>query len=76
MRESYGALVEFLEYVENLLRRLIIYTKVEKPTFAMTEVVIKITAQLISAIALATKQMDQRRFSECFREASPLKWPN
>lgn len=42
-----------------------IYTKIEQPTHAMTEVVIKIMAELISILALATKQMKERKLSKC-----------
>jgi len=41
-----------------------IYTKFERPPFAMAEVVIKIMAELISVLALATKQINQGLFSE------------
>jgi hypothetical protein len=60
MRESYDALVDIFECIENFLRRLNIYTE---PTPAMTEMVIKIMAELITVLALATKQMKQGRFS-------------
>lgn len=64
VRESYDALVEIFECVEGFLRRLMIYTKFERPPFAMAEVVIKIMAELISVLALATKQINQGLFSE------------
>ena len=64
MRESYDALVETFECVEGFLRRLMIYTKIEQPPLAMAERVTKIMAELISVLALATKQMNQGRFSE------------
>lgn len=64
MRESYDALVEIFECVENFLRRLMIYTKIELPPLAMAEVLTKIMAELISVLALATKQINQGRFSE------------
>ena len=40
-----------------------IYTKIEQPTPAMTEVVVKIMAELISVLALATKQINEGKFS-------------
>jgi len=40
-----------------------IYTKIEKPDPALTEVLIKVMAELISILALATKQMNQGLFS-------------
>ena len=63
MRASYDALVDIFECIENFLRRLNIYTEIP-PTTAMTEVVIKIMAELIIVFALATKQMKQGRFSK------------
>ena len=64
MRESYDALVEIFECVEGFLRRLMIYTKIERLPFAIVEVVIKIMAEVISVLALATKQINQGLFSE------------
>lgn len=63
MKASYDALVEIFECVEGFVRRLMIYTKIEKPDPALTEVLIKIMAELISVLALATKQMNQGLFS-------------
>jgi hypothetical protein len=40
-----------------------IYTEIEQPTLAMTEVVIKIMAELMSVLALATEQVSQGRLS-------------
>jgi hypothetical protein len=62
VRESYDALVNIFECIENFLRRLSIYNEIP-PTPALTETVIKIMAELISVLALATKQMEQGRFS-------------
>ena len=62
VRESYDALVDIFECIENFLRRLNIYTEIP-PTPAMTEMVIKIMAELITVFALATKQMKQGPFS-------------
>ena len=49
--------------MELFLNRLDIYTKVP-PTPAMTEVVVKIMVELLSTLALATKQVRQGRPSE------------
>lgn len=43
-----------------------IYTKIEQPSPAMTEVVIKIMAELIYVLAIATKQINQGPFSMSF----------
>jgi hypothetical protein len=57
------ALVDLLESIEHFLKRLDIYTKVP-PTPAMTEIVAKIMVELLSTLALATKQIRQGRPSE------------
>jgi hypothetical protein len=61
--DSYDALVDLLESIENFLNRLDIYTKIP-PTVAMTEVVVKILVELLSALALVTKQIKQAKPSE------------
>ena len=58
-----NALVDLLESIEQFLKRLDIYTKVP-PTPAMTEIVAKIMVELLSTLALATKQIRQGRPSE------------
>ena len=62
MKTSYEALVDIFECVENFLRRLSIYTEIPL-TPAMTEMMIKIMVELLSAFALATKQINLGRFS-------------
>ena len=61
--ESYDALVDLLESIEHFLNRLDIYTKVP-PTDAMTELVVKIIVELLSTLALATKQVKEGKSSE------------
>ena len=61
---SFDALVDLFECIGNFLSRLDIYTKIP-PTAAMTDVVVKIIVELISTLALATKQVKQGRPSEC-----------
>jgi hypothetical protein len=66
--DSYDALVDLLESIENFLKCLDIYTKIP-PTVAMTEIVVKILVELLSTLALATKQIKQGKPSESvFRE--------
>jgi hypothetical protein len=61
--DSYDALVDLLESIEHFLNRLDIYTKIP-PTVAMTEIVVKILVELLSTLALATKQIKQGKPSE------------
>ena len=63
MGASYGALVEIFECVGYFLLRLRIYTEIEKPHKALTKVVFEIMAELISVLALATKQIKDGKFS-------------
>ena len=59
---SYDALVDLFASFENFLARLSIYTEVP-PTPALTNVLVKIIVELLSTLALATKQVKQGRFS-------------
>ena len=61
--ESHEALFELLESIGHFLKRLDIYTKISS-TPALDEVVIKILVELLSTLALATKELKQGRPSE------------
>jgi uncharacterized membrane protein len=61
--DSYDALANLLESIEHFLIRLDIYTKIP-PTVAMTEIVVKILVELLSTLALVTKQIKQGKLSE------------
>lgn len=60
--DSYDTLVDLLESIEHFLSRLDIYNKTPQ-TIAMTEMVVKILAELLSTLALATKQIKQGKSS-------------
>ena len=61
--DSYDALIDLLDSIEHFLNRLDIYTKIP-PTVTMTEIVVKILVELLSILALATKQIKQGKPSE------------
>ena len=61
--DDYDTLAELLQSVEHFLNRLEIYTKIP-PTVSMTEIIIKILVELLSILALATKQLQQGKLSE------------
>ena len=63
MRASFDALIDLFASFENFLSRLEIYAGIP-PTPALTNVLVKIIVELISTLALATKQVKQGRFSE------------
>jgi hypothetical protein len=60
---SYDALIELFASFETFLSRLSFYTEIPS-TPALTSVLVKIMVELLSALALATKQVKQGRFSE------------
>ena len=63
MDASYEALVDLLESIEHFFSRLRIYTQIP-PTPARDEIVVKIIAELLSALALATKELKQGQSSK------------
>jgi len=63
VNSSYDALVDLLESIEHFITRLEIYTKIS-PTGAMVEIIVKIMMELLSTLALVTKQIRQRRPSK------------
>ena len=60
---SFEALVDLLESIEQFINRLDIYTQIPL-TPAMVEIVAKIIVELISILALVTKELKQRRSSK------------
>jgi hypothetical protein len=61
--DDYDALVDLLESMEHFLNRLDIYTEVP-PTVHMTEMIVKILVELLSTLAMATKEIKQGKPSE------------
>jgi hypothetical protein len=62
MNSSYDALVDLLESIEHFLMRLDIYTHIPH-TPALDEMVVKIIVELLSTLALVTKELKQGRTS-------------
>ena len=60
---SYDALLELFESLGNFVQRLDVYTKIPS-TMTMTMVVVKIIVELLSALALATRQIKQGPLSK------------
>jgi hypothetical protein len=60
---SYDALVDLFECLGNFLKRIRIYSDIPL-TSSMTEIGVKMMVELLSVLALATKQVKQGRFSE------------
>ena len=63
MNASYDALVDCLESIDHFLSRLDIYTKIPHD-LALDEMVVKIMVELLSTLALVTKELGQGRFSK------------
>jgi hypothetical protein len=63
IRAGYSALIDLLESIEHFLRHLDIYSRI-RPTPVLDEIVIKIMADLLSTLALLTKELKQGRSSE------------
>ena len=61
--DSYGALVDLLEVIEHFIKLLHIYTEVPR-TSALDDLAFKIIVELLSTLALATKELKQGRLSE------------
>lgn len=60
---SYDALVELFECVSNFLGRLRVYTEIPS-TPTMSGILVTIMVEVLSVLALATKQIKQGRFSK------------
>ena len=63
MGTSYDALVDLLESIEHLLRPLEICTEIPL-TPTLNEMVVKIMMELLSTLALVTKEINHGRSSE------------
>jgi len=61
---NYDPLVELLESIEHFISRLNVYTTVPT-TGPMAEIIVKIMVELLSTLALVTKQINQNRPSKC-----------
>ena len=60
---SYDALLELFECLGSFLKRVEVYTTVP-PTPIMMEVMVRIMVELLSVLALASKQIKQGRLSK------------
>jgi len=60
---NYDGLIDLLESIEHLLNPLGIYTQIPS-TPAMDEIVVKIVVELLSTLALKTKELKQGRQRE------------
>src|SRR6266850_1979498 len=62
---SYDALLDLFDCLSNFLKRLEIYIMIPpNQVMTMTEILVKILVELLSVLALATKQIKEGRFSK------------
>jgi len=60
---SQDVLIDLFGRIEQFFRRLDSYTEV-RPTTAMMDIIVKIMIEVLSALAIATKEITQKRASE------------
>ena len=65
VKESHDVLVDLFERIQFFLKRLGVYTQIS-PTSSMVEILVKIMAEVISVLAIATQEMQQNRGSRLF----------
>ena len=58
-----GILFELIERVENIFRRLEVYTEVP-PTVGMTDAIMIVSVEILRILAIVTKEIEQSRASE------------
>ena len=65
MDASQEVLINIFMRIESFFKRLESYTEVQ-PTDAMTDVIVKIMIEVLSILAIATKEIKRGRSSESF----------
>ena len=60
---SQGALVDVFEQIENVFKRLEIHIGLP-PTTAMTDMIVKVMAEVLHILALVTKEIKQGKLSK------------
>jgi putative ubiquitin-RnfH superfamily antitoxin RatB of RatAB toxin-antitoxin module len=67
VRASHDALAELFERIESFFKRLGVYTQV-KLTTEMAEVFVKIVAEVLTILSIATKEVQRKRASEFLQD--------
>ena len=60
---SRDKLIELFSRIEHFFRRLEVYTRIT-PTTAMTDIIVEIMVEVLTILAVATKEVKRGRFSE------------
>jgi hypothetical protein len=61
---SIDALIDLIDCIAIFLKRLHIYTEMTQLPSALSGILVKIMVEILSVLALATKQIKQGRFSK------------
>ena len=72
---SYDTLLDLLQSIEGFLARLAMYNKLSL-TPIMVEIIVKILVELLSTLAVVTKQVEQGRSSESTLTDALATWLN
>ncbi|KAI9432724.1 hypothetical protein H4582DRAFT_2132053, partial [Lactarius indigo] len=67
VRASHDALVELFERIESFFERLGVYTQISLTT-EMTEVLVKVVAEVLTILSIATKEVKRKRARIYFRK--------
>ncbi|KAI9432706.1 hypothetical protein H4582DRAFT_1088189 [Lactarius indigo] len=67
VRASHDALVELFERIESFFKRLGVYTQISLTT-EMAEVLVKVVAEVLSILSIATKEVKRKRARIYFRK--------
>ncbi|KAN0133861.1 hypothetical protein V8E53_008293 [Lactarius tabidus] len=73
VRASQDVLIDIFERIENFFRRLEVYIKVP-PTPAMTDMMVRIMAEVLDILGTATKEMKQSKTSEFINFILRFRW--
>jgi hypothetical protein len=63
VRSSHNVLVDLFERIQFFLKRLGVHTRIS-PTGEMAEILVKIMAEVLSILSIATKEVQQSRTSK------------
>ena len=74
VRSSHDVLIDLFERIQYFLKRLGVHTRI-LPTEEMVEILVKIMAEVLSILSIATKEVQQSRTSKLLCLSSQLTQP-
>ena len=63
VRASHSTIIDIFERIESFFLRLETYIEVQ-PTAEMKDIIVKIVVEVLSILAISTKEINQHRMSE------------